>query len=157
MKKYLIAIIVLFVLAAPVRAQVYLPLMIKNSEMPAYPPPNWAVLPPCPGVAPPETFARVGETADLYGYGMSGRVTVAGLQTIILRNFSYDGSAGTVDIRLVNRGDYENPVAKYDVLGCANGEWFRLCIPGWLRRGDADRIAVFSFTEGVRGVAIFAP
>jgi len=128
---------------------IYLPLVI--GEQIDAPPQTLS----CPGAAPPETFAKVGTTAQIFGYGISGKACVVGLQTILIWNFDYDGGAGIVDIRLVKGGDYENPVAKYDVLDYAKGEWFHLCIP--YCHEDADRIAIYSFTEGVRGVGIFTP
>jgi len=137
-----------------------LPLPTPTPIPPPYPEPEYTVLPPvCPvgTPAPPQTFTDIGTTATLAGsHGISCRVCVAGLQTLIIWGFTYDGTgAGTVDIRLL-KGNVT--VAKLKVLdnrAYDGSEPLYLCIPYELRDGDADRIAVYSTEEGLYAVGIF--
>jgi len=62
--------------------------------------------------APEQTFTAVGNTATFSGlHGVSGKAIVAGLQTLIIQGFSYDGKGPAADIRLVLGEDYANPAA----------------------------------------------
>jgi len=162
-------IVFLFMMVLEVRASgLYLPLILREYDVsipqatptpPPYPEPEYTVLPPvCPvgTLAPPQTFTDVGDTATLAGsHGITGRACVAGLQTLIVWGFTYDGDGvGTTDIRLLNRNE---TVAKLKVLDHAydGSEWLHLCIPWELRDGDADRIAIYSIEEGLYAVGIF--
>ena len=108
--------------------------------------------PPTPvGVAPEETFASVGSVAHLQGeYAISGKAVVAGLQTLIILMFSYDGKGPQADIRLVNGDDYEHPAAVLLELESRpyEGEFLHLGIPADAGPGTADRVVVYSSDAG---------
>jgi len=168
----LMLIVFLFVTVLEVRASCpYLPLMLREYDVsvpqatptpPPYPEPEYTVLPPvCPvgTPAPPETFTDIGTTATLAGsHGITCRVCVAGLQTLIIWGFTYDGTGvGTVDIRLLNRNETVAKLKVLDSRAYDGSEPLYLCIPYELRDGDADRIAVCSTSDGIYAVGIFQP
>ena len=75
-------------------------------------PPTRTPFPTPAEVAPEATFATVGAVAEFSGaHEVTGKAVVAGLQTLIIQAFSFDGKGPRVDIRLVRGEDYANPVA----------------------------------------------
>ncbi len=101
-------------------------------------------------VAPERTFTKVGNVAHLTGtHGVSAKAIVAGLQTLIIQSFNYDGKGSGADIRLVNGDDYENPaVILVELEGRVyEGEFFIVCIPSSVGPGTADSIAIYSADE----------
>jgi hypothetical protein len=84
---------------------------------PAYTPtpkptPSHTPIPTPAEVAPEATFTDVGAVAELEStQGVAGKAIVAGLQTLILQGFTFDGKGLRVDVRLVSGQDYANPVA----------------------------------------------
>ncbi len=83
---------------------------------PVPPSPTIVVWPTSSTPAPEEPVIRVGDVAVLGDTlsGVAGKAIMAGLQTIILNNFSYDGSCGNVEVRLVKEESRETVVS---VLG----------------------------------------
>ena len=110
-------------------------------------------------VAPEETFRQVGSVAHLSGaHGVSGKAVVAGLQTLIIQGFSYDGKGSQADIRLVKGDELDDPAHVLIELEdrTYDAEFFLFQIPSSLERGSADRIVVYSRADGkAYGVGIF--
>jgi hypothetical protein len=110
-------------------------------------------------VAPEETFRQVGSVAHLSGeHGVSGKAIVAGLQTLIIQSFTYDGKGSQADIRLVNGDELDDPAHVLIELEDRpyDAEFFLLPIPSSLGRGSADRIVVYSRADGkAYGVGVF--
>lgn len=101
--------------------------------------------------APERTFAKVGSVVQLEStYGISGKAIVAGLQTLIIQGFHYDGKGPRLDIRLVKGEEYENPVAILLELEprAYRGELLYVIIPSSAGPGTADTIAVYSPETG---------
>lgn len=96
--------------------------------------------------APERTFTAVGNVAELNGsHGITGRAVVAGLQTLIIQSFTFDGKGPQADIRLVKGQDYKNPaivLLKLDQRAY-EGEVLLLLIPSTVQPGSADSIAVY--------------
>jgi hypothetical protein len=62
--------------------------------------------------APAAAFAGVGSSAGLEGsHEVSGKAVMAGLQTLIIQGFTFDGKGPRPDVRLVLGNDVENPAA----------------------------------------------
>jgi hypothetical protein len=79
-------------------------------------------------------------------HGVAGKAVMAGLQTIVITNFTYDGQVADADIRLIKEGDFANAVA---VLGkleqkAYSNELLVLTVPSHLQPWEADSIAVYS-------------
>jgi hypothetical protein len=110
-------------------------------------------------VAPEETFRQVGSVAHLSGtHGVAGKAIVAGLQTLIIQGFTYDGKGSQADIRLVQGEDVDDPAHILIELEerAYEGEFLLFHIPSSLERGSADRIVVYSRADGeMYGVGIF--
>ncbi len=101
--------------------------------------------------APEQTFTAVGNTATFSGlHGVAGKAIVAGLQTLIIQGFSYDGKGSTADIRLVLGDDYANPVAILMQLEPREytDEMLLMVVPSSAGPGTADSIAVYSTETG---------
>jgi len=99
------------------------------------------------GVAPEETFKEVGSTAQFNGtHGISGKVIIAGLQTLIIQAFTYDGKGSAADIRLVNGESYAEPVHVFLELEEReyDSEFLLVQIPATAGRDSADRVIVYS-------------
>jgi len=113
-----------------------------------------ATVPPFPTAnepAPESTFARVGSVSEFESeYGISGRAIVAGLQTLIIQGFQYDGKGPRLDIRLVKGQDYENAVAVLLELDqrAYREESLHMIIPSCAGPGTADTIAIYSPETG---------
>jgi len=102
-------------------------------------------------LAPEETFATVGNTAAFSGaHGVTGKAIVAGLQTLIIQGFYYDGKGVAPDIRLVLGDDYANPAAVLMVLEqrAYVDETLYMIVPSAAGPGTADSIAVYSPETG---------
>lgn len=98
-------------------------------------------------VAPEKTFTKVGRVAHLEGpHGISGKAIVAGLQTLIIQSFKYDGKGPRLDVRLVKGDDYKNPAAILLELEqrAYQGEMLHMIIPSSAGPGTADAIAIYS-------------
>ena len=97
-------------------------------------------------VAPESTFTGVGNVARFEGiHGVSGTAVVAGLQTLIIQSFNFDGKGPKADIRLVKGGDLANPawiVQELEQRPYQNEIVFAH-IPSSLQPGSADSIAVY--------------
>lgn len=97
-------------------------------------------------VAPEKTFAQVGNVAKFSGeHGISGKAVIAGLQTLIIQTFNYDGKGPKADVRLVKGQDYENPAVillELDQRPYEN-EFMLLRIPSSAGPGTADSIAIY--------------
>lgn len=94
--------------------------------------------------APEFTFAPVGSVASFSGLNaIKGKAVVAGLQTLIILMFHFDGKV-KADIRLVKGTDYANPVFIFSELGRVyDAEALQFTIPGDLAPGSGDTIAVY--------------
>ncbi len=97
-------------------------------------------------IAPDSTFVEVGSTATLSGEGASGRAVVAGLQTLIIRSFAFDGKDTAADIRLVKADTPEEPIAVLLELEqrVYDEELLVLVIPEGLADTGADTIAIYA-------------
>ena len=117
------------------------------TETPDPTPTSTPTLPPTPSEFVPErTFTRVGNVAEFSGeHAVSGKAVVAGLQTLIILRFNFDGKGPAADIRLVNGQDYENPAAILFELEQRAYEKVVLQarIPVAAGPGTADSIAVY--------------
>ncbi len=100
--------------------------------------------------APEETFTRVGNVAHLDGqHGVSGKAIVAGLQTLIIQTFTFDGKGPRADIRLVQGQNYAEPaVVLLELDRPYEGEFLRIIIPSSVGPDDADSIAVYCEETG---------
>ena len=110
-------------------------------------------------VAPERTFTDVGDVAKLSGeHAVSGKAIVAGLQTLIIQKFYFDGKGPKADIRLVKDQDYENPaVIVFELEQKPYEDTFLLVrIPSSAGPGSANSIAVYCPETGeVYAVAKF--
>jgi len=98
-------------------------------------------------VAPEKTFTQVGNVAHLSGvHQVTGKAIVAGLQTLIIQGFHYDGKGGRLDIRLVKGEDWENPVAILTELEerTYENELLYMVIPSSAGPGTVDQIVVYA-------------
>ena len=115
------------------------------------PDPSWTPFPTPDEPAPDETFAGVGNVANLAGqYGVSGKAVVAGLQTLIIQGFNYDGKGSAPDIRLVLGQDYASPAVVLLQLEDRpyESELLLMQIPSSVGPGVADTIAVYAPETG---------
>jgi hypothetical protein len=96
--------------------------------------------------APEEAFFAVGGLADLKGeHGVQGQAVVAGLQTLIIAGFSFDGKGPPAELRLVKGTDYENPAAVLMKLEqrAYSRETLHMILPTTAAPGSADSIALY--------------
>ncbi len=121
------------------------------------PPPT--TIPSPKAKAPGETFIKRGSTARLSGgRGVQGQAIVAGLQTLIIREFRYDPTLCAADLRLVNGDSYTEPVAILYELGDKDiaGEILVLEIPAAATPRSADRLVLYCpDTETVLAEGLF--
>ena len=107
---------------------------------------------PKPAEAAPErTFTDVGDVGHLSGdHGIAGKAIVAGLQTLIIQGFTFDGKGSAADIRLVKGQDYETPAAVLTVLESRayDREMLLFVIPNQVTPETADRIVVYAPETG---------
>ncbi|MHB1357437.1 MAG: hypothetical protein ACYCZF_15830, partial [Anaerolineae bacterium] len=109
------------------------------------------------GGAPEETFTGVGNTATFEGLNdTEGKAVVAGLQTLIILGFRFDGKV-KADIRLVKGTDYAKAIHIFTELDRAyDAEVLQFTIPANIAFGSADTIAVYDTeTNQVLAAAIF--
>ena len=107
--------------------------------------------------APEATFAQVGSTATFTGLNaIEGKAVVAGLQTLIILAFHFDGKV-KADIRLVKGTDYAKPIYIFSELDRAyDAETLQFTIPAHLAPGLADTIAIYATeTNQVLAAAVF--
>ena len=109
--------------------------------------------------APEAIFASVGDRAVFSGdHDASGKAVIAGLQTMIILGFNFDGKGPQADLRLVRGNDYDNPAAILVTLEARPyaQEFLQLRIPAEAAPGTADSIAVYCpETETAYAVAKF--
>lgn len=81
------------------------------------PAPTLTQFPTASEPAPEKTFAGVGDVAMMSGtHDVSAKVIVAGLQTLIIQSFYFDGKGPKADFRLVKGKEYDSPTAVLGVL-----------------------------------------
>ena len=96
--------------------------------------------------APELTFTSVGNVAEFSGaHGVSGTAVVAGLQTLIIQGFNFDGKGLKADVRLVLGDDFANPAWIIQELEprAYEKEIIFAHIPSSVKPGAADSIAVY--------------
>ncbi len=123
------------------------PVPTSTAEPTLTPTPTRTPFPTANEVAPEKTFTDVGGVAHLSGeHGVAGKAIVAGLQTLIIQGFSYDGKGSPVDIRLVQGEDYEHPAAILMELEdrAYDSEMLYMIIPSSAGPGTADHIVVYA-------------
>ena len=106
--------------------------------------------------APEEAFFELGSKATLQGesHNVAGSAMVAGLQTIVVRGFTYDGACEGADIRLGMVDNFDEPAGVLMVLEnrAYNDEILVLTVPNHVELGEADSLAVYcSATSEVHG------
>jgi hypothetical protein len=109
--------------------------------------PTMKVWPTASTPAPDEPVIPIGYSAVFQDtqHAVSGKAVMAGLQTIVISGFTYDGQSPPVDIRLVKGEDLDHAVAILARLEqrAYEQEWLVLTVPSHLKPGDADSIAVY--------------
>jgi len=127
------------------------PTVVPTSTRTPYPTPD--------GVAPEKTFAEVGTVAKFEGtHGVSGKAVIAGLQTLIIQRFSFDGKGPKVDIRLVKDANYEEPVVVLAELDARvyEAETLLVRIPAAAGPDTVDSLVIYCpETQEVYGTASF--
>ena len=122
-------------------------------------PPTPTPFPTASEPAPEFTFTNVGNVAELSGaHGVSCTAVVAGLQTLIIQGFNFDGKGPKADIRLVLGDDLANPTWIIQELEQRpyQNEIVFAHIPSSVKPGSADSIAVYCPETGeAYAVAIF--
>jgi len=122
-------------------------------------PPTPTPFPTASEPAPEFTFTNVGDVARFSGtHGISGTAVVAGLQTLIIQGFNFDGKGPKADIRLVKGSDLANPAWIIQELEQRpyQNEIVFAHIPSSLQPGSADSIAVYCPETGEAcAVAVF--
>ena len=97
-------------------------------------------------VAPEETFTFVGSVAKLSGsHGISGKATVAGLQTLIIQSFYFDGKGPKADVRLVKGQDYQDSAVILLELAQQSheNEVVLMHVPASVESGSVDTIVIY--------------
>ncbi|NLV73457.1 MAG: DM13 domain-containing protein [Chloroflexi bacterium] len=102
------------------------------------------------GGASAETFTLVGNTATLAGSdAITGKAIVAGLQTLIIVSFTYDGKA-PADLRLIMADKPDAPVLIVAKLERAyDNEMLQFKLPNGMVLGSANTIAVYDTEAGL--------
>jgi len=151
----LIGAVLLALLAAGCDTVAIVPEVATPTEQATSSPAPTEMLPtpfPTPAeVAPEQTFTNVGSIGFLSGdHGISGKAIVAGLQTLIIQGFNFDGKGPPADIRLVKGQDYDNPADVLAVLDQRSyeNEMFLLIVPNEVTRENADRLVVYAPETG---------
>ncbi|MBN1401914.1 MAG: DM13 domain-containing protein [Anaerolineae bacterium] len=96
--------------------------------------------------APAAAFASVGSSARLEGsHEISGKAVIAGLQTLIIQAFTFDGKGPRPDVRLVLGDDVENPAAILTELEPRryDRELVFTHVPSSVTSATADSIAIY--------------
>lgn len=114
------------------------------------PTPAPTTIPTAAEPAPEKTFTEVGDVGQLTGsHGIAGKAIIAGLQTLIIQGFTYDGKA-PADMRLVMGDDAANPAAILGTLEerAYEQEFLLYTIPSSVTRDNADRLVVYAPETG---------
>jgi hypothetical protein len=93
----------------------------------------------------------VGNTATFSGaHGIAGKAIVAGLQTLIIQGFYFDGKGSAADVRLVLGEDFANPAAVLMQLEQREykNEMLYMIVPSSAGPGTADSIAIYCADTG---------
>ncbi|NLD73619.1 MAG: DM13 domain-containing protein [Chloroflexi bacterium] len=101
--------------------------------------------------APETTFTAVGNVGMLSGtHGVEGKAIVAGLQTLIIKGFTFDGKGPLADARLVKGDDYENPGMVLLTLEQRpyEGEFLLFNIPSTVTAENVDRLVIYAPETG---------
>ena len=101
--------------------------------------------------APEQTFTDVGNVGQLDGtHEVAGKAIVAGLQTLIIQGFHFDGKGPAADLRLVRGEDYAAPAAILLPLEARTyaGEFLHMTIPSTVTRENADRLVIYAPETG---------
>ena len=97
--------------------------------------------------APEAAFLELGTKAILQGesHNVAGSAMVTGLQTIVMRGFTYDGACEEADIRLGLTDNFYEPAGILMVLEnrAYNDEILVLTVPNHVELGEADSIAIY--------------
>jgi hypothetical protein len=131
---------------APTAIATATPVLTAVPQPTITPMPSLTPFPTASENAPAETFTSVGNVADLNGsHGISARAIVAGLQTLIIQAFNFDGKGPQVDVRLVKGDDFAHPVIILRQLEQRpyQGELILIQIPASVKPGSADSIAIY--------------
>jgi hypothetical protein len=109
--------------------------------------------------APEAIFIGVGATSEFSGeHNVSGKAVIAGLQTLIIMRFHFDGKGPQADLRLVLGENATEPTAILAELEprAYENEFLQVRIPGSVGPGTADRLIVYCPETGeVYATAIF--
>ncbi len=119
----------------------------SQAESASTPAPTATPFPTPAEVAPEHTFTEVGNVGTLTGtHGVSGKAVVAGLQTLIIQGFSFDGKGSPADLRLVRDGAYTEPAVILATLEprAYDGEMLLYIIPSSVTSENADRLVVYA-------------
>ena len=83
-------------------------------------------------------------------HGVKGKAIVAGLQTLIIKDFTFDGKGPTADARLVKGDDYANPALVVLALEQRpyEGEFLLFTIPSTVAPENADRLVIYAPETG---------
>ncbi len=121
--------------------------VVLPTETPIPPTATPKVWPTSKTPAPEMAVLPVGYTATLQEtqHGVIGKAVMAGLQTMIINGFSFDGQGPPAEIRLVKQGDWDVAVAVLLQLEQRpyNQELLVMEVPGHLEPMQADSIAVY--------------
>jgi hypothetical protein len=115
----------------------------------AYPEPT--SMPTAAGPAPERTFTDVGNVGHLEGpHDVAGKAIVAGLQTLIIQGFHFDGKGPAADVRLVQGEDYATPAAILLPLEARvyADEVLLFTIPSTVAPENADRLVIYAPETG---------
>ncbi|NLD44545.1 MAG: DM13 domain-containing protein [Chloroflexi bacterium] len=101
--------------------------------------------------APEQTFTQVGNVGEFQGsHGVGGKAIVAGLQTLIIQSFTFDGKGPAADLRLVHGDAYAEPAAILGTLEprAYESEMLLYIIPAEVTPDNADRLVVYAPETG---------
>jgi len=121
--------------------------VVEPTATPVPPTPTPKVWPTSQTPAPDFGVVPVGYTATLQEtqHGVIGKAVMAGLQTIIIHGFSFDGLGPAAEIRLVKEGNWDVAVATLLELErrAYDQELLVMQVPSHLQQMEADSIAVY--------------
>lgn len=121
--------------------------VVLPTETAIPPTPTPKVWPTSQTPAPEIAVLPVGYTATLQEtqHGVIGKAVMAGLQTMIINGFSFDGQGPPAELRLVKQGDWDVAVAVLLQLEQRpyDQELLVMEVPGHLEPMQADSIAVY--------------
>lgn len=114
-------------------------------------PPTQTPFPTPEEPAPESTFTDVGNVGQLNGtHGVGGKTIVAGLQTLIIQGFQFDGKGPAADIRLVHGVNYGSPAVILTPLEQRpyEGEFLLFNIPSTVTAENVDRLVIYAPETG---------